>query len=157
MFKALFIGIWVASILSGSVYYFGNMQAKSGNSSKPTASYFGGLDYISLDPMTVVVIRENEVRGYIIVEAVFTIKQSDLPRLSVPMKYLLRDLIIESVHNNPDIDIFRLAKFDLGKFQDQLRTDINVKMGEETVHDILIQKINFISKDDVRDKQLRRS
>ncbi len=157
MMKALFIGVWVASILSGSVYFFGSMQAKSKNSSEPVAAYFGGLDYVSLEPMTVVVIRENEVRGYLILEAVFTIKQSDIPRLSVPVEFLLRDLIIGSVHNNPDIDIFRLEKFNLKKFQTQMLADINLKMGEKTIHDILIQKIDFISKDDVRDKQLRRS
>lgn len=155
MVKFLLLGIWVSIFLSGSVYFFAQnnneLPAKSGE------NIFGGLDYIKLDPITIAIIEEREIKGYIIFEAVYTIKQSTKEKLSVPIEYLFNDLVIGSIHGNPDIDIYRLEKFDLKAFQKQILQNINDKLGEKTVYDVLIQKIDFISKEDIRDLQLRRS
>jgi len=155
MVKFLLLGIWVSILLSGSVYFFAqnNYDAPAKSSEK----IFGGLDYIKLDPITVTIIEERQVKGYVIFEAVYTIKQSTKGKLSVPLEYLFSDLVIGSIHGNPDIDIYRLEKFDLKAFQKQILQNINDKLGEKTVYDVLIQKIDFISKEDVRDLQLRRS
>jgi hypothetical protein len=105
----------------------------------------------------VTIIRDKQIRGYLIIDAVFTIKQSMKDTLSVPIDLLLRDIIISSLHGNSNIDIFRLEKFDLVSFQKTLLEKINKKLGKKVIYDVLIQKIDFLSKDDVRDLQLRRS
>jgi len=115
MVKFLLLGIWVSAVLSGSVYYFTQQNMDLPTESKK--GYFGGLDYIKLEPVTVAIIDENQIKGYIIFEAVYTIQQGDENRLSVPIDYLFRDLIIGSIHGNPDIDIYRMEKFDLKAFQ----------------------------------------
>ncbi len=157
MIKILMVGIWVCLVLAGSAYYFSQTQAEISQSNKAEKGYFGGLDYVKLDPITVAIIREKSIRGYLIIESVFTIKQREMVELSVPVEYLLRDLIIGSTHANPDIDIFQIEKFDLISFQNQLLKNINDRLGKKTIHDVLIQKIDFISKEDIRDLQLRRS
>jgi len=156
MVKIIMLGIWVSALLSGSVYYFAQNNNEK-TVEKSSESVFGGLDYIKLEPITVAIIEERRVKGYIIFEAVYTIKQSDKDRLSIPIEYLLSDLVIGSIHGNPDIDIYRLENFDLEAFQQQILKNINTKLGEKTVYDVLIQKIDFISKEDIRDMQLRRS
>ncbi len=155
MVKTLLLGIWVSAILSGSVYYFAlnNFEKPAGKSE----GYFGGLDYVKLEPITVAIIDERQIKGYIIFEAVYTIKQSEKDKLSVPIDYLFRDLVIGSIHGNPDIDIYRMEKFDLEAFQDLILQNINKKLRKKTIYDVLVQRIDFISKDDIRDLQLRRS
>jgi len=157
MFKSLFIGIWACVIFAGSSWFFIGQTTNEKASPKKQASYFGGLDYVKLDPLTVTIIRNNEIRGYIIVDAVFTVKQSIQLQSSVPLKYILQDSIIESLHGNSSIDVFRLKKFDLSNFQKLLVTNINTKLGRKAIYEILIQKLDFISKEDIRDLHMRRS
>lgn len=157
MFKSLFIGIWACAILAGSSWFFIGQPADEKSSPKEPASYFGGLDYVKLDPLTVTIIRNNEIRGYIIVDAVFTVKQSVQAQSSVPIKFILQDSIIESLHGNPSIDVFRLKKFDLPSFQELLVTNMNNKLGKKAIYEVLIQKLDFISKEDIRDLHMRRS
>ena len=52
---------------------------------------------------------------------------------------------------------FQLEKFDLIKFQKQIVVNLNLSLGKKIVHKVLIQDLDFISKEDVRDLQLRRS
>ncbi len=127
------------------------------SSKEKQENYFGGLDYVKLDPLTVTIIRNNEIRGYIIVDAVFTVKQSIQAQSSVPIGFILQDSIIESLHGNADIDVFRLEKFDMKKFQDLLVADMNKKLGKKAIYEVLIQKLDFMSKEDIRDLQMRRS
>ncbi len=157
MVKFLLIGIWTCGLLSVSVFYFVSNQSAENQPVEKVGKYFGGLDYVKLDPVSVTIIRDKEIRGYLIIEAVFTIKQSTKDKLSVPVEFLLQDIIIGTMHGNADIDIFRLERFDVESFRKNLLDKINAKVGDNTIYDILIQKIDFISKDDVRDLNLRRS
>lgn len=157
MIKLLATGIWVAMVLAGSVILFDDTKSDAGSAKPELADYFGGFDYVKLEPISISIVRDNQVRGYLVLDVVFTVDGSEKFKPSVPLEYLLNDAILMSVYENNDLDIFRLEKFDLKKFQNKLLKDINDKLGESVVNEILIQKIEFISKDDVRDLQIRRS
>lgn len=159
MFKALFVGIWVAGLLSGSVYLFST--APSGEEEKTTvekvSDYFGGLESINLGGFNVTVIRDNEIKGYLIIDSVLTVKKADMGEASVPLQYLLKDLMITALHNNEDLDIYRLDKFNVKDFQENITMMLNKKLGKEAVKDVLIQQIDYLSKEDIRDLNLRRN
>lgn len=158
MIKPLLIGIWTAALLSGSAIFFGNQAANQDSSKDSNAgSLFSQVEFVTIEPLSVAIIRENQVKGYLIVDAVFTMEPGAREEFSIPVSYLLRDLITGSISRNKEIDIYRLDKFDLDSFQAKLKTDINTKMGDEKVRDVLIQQIDFFSNEDIRDNQLRRS
>ena len=158
MMKMLLAGVWVCVMLSGSIYFLADGGSGEGGRKGDDANgYFSNLHHVKLNPVTVAILRENEIKGYIIVESVFTFAPDVKDRLSVPIEFLLRDAIINAIHGNPDIDIFRIETFDLAAFQKKFLEDINARLGRPTIHDFLVRRIDFISKDDIRDKQLRRS
>jgi len=157
MIKMILVGIWVVVILSGSTWYFGQSASSAGANGKDPSPYFGGLDYVKLETIVVPAVRDDRVVGYIILDSVYTIKQSKKSSMSVPIEYILQDIIIGSIYGNKDIDFLRLEKLQLADLQKEILVDINKKLGEKIVYDVLIQKIDFMSKEDVRDLQLRRS
>ena len=157
MFKALFIGVWVIGLLSGSVYFFGSSKSENNAEAGTVAAYFGGLEYIEIGSLNITIIRDNEIKGYLILDPVITIKKVDLEKFSVPLEFLLKDMIITTMHEKNNLDVYRLDKFDVSMFQAKLLEDLNKKLGSETVQDILIQQIDFVSKEDIRDLNLRRN
>ncbi len=156
MIKSLVAGIWAITVLSGSIYFFGNQSADPAKESEMTGLHLSDLEHIKLDPMSVAIIRKNEVQGYIIVEAAFSVLGSKLEDLAMPIKILLQNSINNAIFNNPAIDFNRLEKFDIAEFQASLTQEINQKLGNDLIHEVLIQRIDFISSEDIRDKKLRR-
>lgn len=157
MIKLAVTGIWACLMLSGSFLFFNDAEDASVQEAGDIGGYFGTLESVALGSVNVVVIRENEVRGYLIMEPVAVVNKAEAASLSLPIEYIVTDRIIGAVHQNSDIDIFRLDRFDLKGFQDDITLAINTELGRELVHEILIQRIDFITRDEIRDMQLRRS
>ena len=158
MFKTLFVAIWTAALLSGSAWFFGTTtEMTEAEKMESESGYFGGLEYVDLGTQNITMIRDNEIQGYLLLDVVFTISKAEIPTLSVPVEYLLRDMVIRETSENKDIDLYKLSNFDLDVFQKELGSKVNKKLGKETVHEVLVQKIDFLSVDAVRDLQLRRN
>ncbi|MBL4600384.1 MAG: hypothetical protein JKX93_15595 [Rhizobiaceae bacterium] len=156
MIKTILAGIWAAAVLSGSVWFFGQPAPIKG-AEEDKGAYFGSLETVKLETIVVPIVRQSSVQGYIILESVYSIDTEEAASLSVPIQYILRDLINRSIYGNTNIDIYRLEKFDLVKFQETIVSDINAKLGKNIVHDVMIQRLNFMTKEEIRDEQLRRS
>lgn len=159
MIKMILSGVWVAALLVGSTMFFAPSESETheGKNEGEKGAYFGALDYIKIDPMSISLVRDNAVRGYLLLNAAYTIDGKAAATITVPLDFVMKDVIITSVHQSETLDVFKLSSFDTIKFQDQLERDINKKLGKKIVHEVLILKLEFISIEDVRDMQMRRS
>lgn len=159
MIKMILSGVWVAALLVGSTMFFASAEPemKAGQKEGAKGAYFGELDYIKVDPMSISLVRDNAVRGYLLLNAAYTIDGKAAAAITVPLDFVMKDVIITSVHQSETLDVFKLSTFDTVKFQAQLEKDINKKLGKKIVHEVLILKLEFISIEDVRDMQMRRS
>lgn len=156
MLKTIMAGVWAAALLSGSVWFFGQPVPLEGDGDDKGV-YFGALETIKLDTVVVPIVRNSTVQGYLILDSAYTIATEEAASLSVPIQYILRDMINASIYGNAEIDIYRLERFDLIKFQNKIVKDINAKVGKKLVHDVMVQRLNFMTKEEIRDQQLRRS
>lgn len=155
MIKIIFAGVWAAAVLSGSVWFFG--QAVPPPSDEEMDEFFGLLETIKLETIVVPIVRSSAVQGYLILDSAYTVNTEVASSLTVPIEFVLRDIINGSIYGNSDIDIYRLERFDLEKFQKRVVEDINAKLGKKVVHNVMIQRLDFMTKEEIRDQQLRRS
>ena len=137
--------------------FFGSGPMELSEPGETGEKYFGKLEHVKLNPMSITIIRNSEIQGYVIIEAAFTISEEDKNNLSIPVEILLKDAINHSIFQNAELDINRLEKFDSTSIQKDIVVALNEKLGDGTIHDVLIQRIDFISTEDVRDNKLRKS
>ena len=57
---------------------------------------------------------------------------------------------------NIDAELFGLTNLDLDTFRANIREAVNAHVGEKLIHDVMIEQIEFMSKDEIRDNALRR-
>ena len=150
MIKTVLAGIWGVLVLSGSLYFFTMNQADNAKSGEEEKAYFGKLEHISLQPMSIVLIRDNTVQGYILVEASFSVDADKKKKLSVPIELITQNAINSSILNDKKIDIERLDEFSIDEFQERLKSYINKKLDKMVVYDVLVQRIDFIKSNNVR-------
>lgn len=156
MIKFIVAAIWICGVTVGSIFFaFSSTRDKPADEAKP-AAYFGGLDYVKTDVISVPIVVENAVQGYFIARFVYTAEQKKLAAMSVPAESVLIDEIYTYLYSNPMIDFTQAKKIDIGAFRTNLRDAINKRLGEDIINEVLIEQVDFLSKDEIRNNAMRR-
>ena len=75
----------------------------------------------------------------------------------MPAEALLTDQVYTYLYANPGIDFTQIETIDLDGFRNNLRDSINKRVGEELIHDVMVEQIDFLSKQEIRDNTIRRA
>ncbi len=116
----------------------------------------GGLDYVKTEVISVPLIRDGRIDGYFLARLVYTVEPAKLAALSVPAQALLIDEIYSYIYGNTDLDFRKHETIDLERFRLGVRDAINKRVGDTLVHEVLIEQVDFLTKDEIRDNTIRR-
>jgi len=154
MIKFIVAALWISAATAGAVFYsFQSAGAKSDEETKPL---LGGLDYVDTDIISVPIVGNSGVQGYFLTKLVYTVEPAQLAKLSIPAPALITDQVYSYLYSNPQIDFTAPKTMDIDAFRKNIRDSINARVGMEMVHDVLVDQINFLSKDEIRDNAIKR-
>lgn len=155
MIKFAVAALWLCAVAVGAMFYsFQTASAKVDAPSPPPL--LGGLDNIKTEIVSVPVMRDGAVAGYFLTRLVYAVQPEKLAKLSVPAEALIVDQVYSYVYGNPDLDFVDHASLDLDAFRAGIRSKINEKVGEDLVHEVLVEQVDFLSKEEIRDNTIRR-
>ncbi|EKF17125.1 hypothetical protein [Nitratireductor pacificus] len=155
MIKFILAAIWICAVSVGAVLYsFQFSQAR--NTAEPPPAFFGGLDHISTDLVSVPLVRDGSVEGYFLTRLSYAIDSEKLKALTVPVSAVLVDEIYSYLYANPQIDYSKEGAFDIGAFRDGLRDRINERVDSKLIHEIFIEQADYLTKDEIRSNTARR-
>lgn len=156
MIKLVAIGLWVCLVSLGSSYVMASMQAgaSSGEGSEPT--YFDGLDYRATDGITVPMISENTIKGYILARFVYTVDGETANSLTVPPDPFLLDAAFRTLYSTEGFSFERPERYDLTALTTGIRDTVNERFGQEIIHEVLVEQFDYIAKKDIRGSKTRR-
>lgn len=154
LIKFIAAALWIVAVTLGAVFY--SFQAAANlpktDEAKPM---LGGLDYVRTDVISVPLLKGEHVQGYFLTRLVYTVEPKQLAKMSVPAEALLVDQVYSYLYGNPLIDFTRYDKLDLDAFRNGIRDSINARVGEKMVHEVMVEQIDFLTPNDVRDNAVR--
>jgi hypothetical protein len=153
--KFIVAALWISAVTVGAMMYAANSREEA-VAAEPAAPLLGGLDYIKTEIMSVPVLADGGIAGYFLARLVYTIEPDKAKMLTVPAGTLIGDELYTYLYSNPNIDFTKVDSFDLDPFREQIRDRINKRVGEELIHEVLVEQIDFLSKAEIRDNTLRR-
>ena len=155
MIKFILAAIWICAVSVGAVLYsFQSSEARS--TAAPPPAFFGGLDHISTELVSVPLVKDGAVDGYFLTRLSYSIDSEKMKTLTVPVNAILVDEIHSYLYANPEIDGFKAGAFDISAFRDGLRESINERVGSKLIHDVFIEQADYLSKDEIRSNTARR-
>lgn len=149
MIKTLAIGIWICAVALGSVY-FSVQISNTKESVEPDPAMFGGLETIRGEVISIPVISSGAVQGYFLTRLSYTVDPLKTAKLSIPVNELITDVLYTALVGEPVIDFPDIEVFDLEAFKTHIRESLNERVGEELFHDVIVEQIDFLSKEDIR-------
>jgi hypothetical protein len=149
MIKILMTGVWVCIVTVGAslgISYW--KESHAAISSKQ--EYTEGLVYEKTKVINVPMIAEGSVQGYIVAQLVFTADAKVLRQLSVPPEAFVVDEAFRSIYGDQKLDFKNLARYDLARFTQTVKEQVNKRLQTDVLQDVLVQDFNYVSKDQIR-------
>lgn len=149
MIKFVAAALWLCAVTVGAIFYSFSEASQKTAAAETAAPFFGGLDYVKADLISVPYIHNARVDGYVLAQLVYTAEPKEIRKLGIPIQNLLADHVYSFIYADPS---FNLAKFDLEQFKTGLRDSINKRVGAQLIHEVLIEQIDYLPKTDTRNK-----
>lgn len=109
-----------------------------------------GLVYDKTPVINVPMIANGSVQGYIVTQLVFTADAKVVRQLPVPPEAFVVDEAFRSIYGDDKIDFKNLARYDLARFAQAVREQVNKRFQVDVLQDVLVQDFNYVSKDQIR-------
>ena len=149
MIKLVAVGLWICAVTLASG--FAAVSWKTGALPEPgDVSLLDGLTTVKTRLISVPVIAEGEVQGYVVTQLSFAVDSSLLNRLSIKPDLILVDEAIKTIYSGGDIDFRRMKRQDLPALTKKLAENANARFGGNLVREVFVEELNYISKDQVR-------
>ncbi|TIS57220.1 hypothetical protein [Mesorhizobium sp.] len=154
MIKFIAAAIWICAATLGAVFYSFQAAGERGVGETPKPM-LGGLDYVKTEVISVPLIHDARIDGYFLTKLVYTVEPEQIKKLSIPAEALITDQVYSYLYSNPQIDFTEKETIDLDAFRAAIRDTINTRVGADLVHEVLIDQVNFLTKDEIRDNAMR--
>lgn len=142
MLKLLLGGVWMCVVTAGAAL---TAPIWLDPPSEQEQDFIEGLDYIKTRAMNVPIIRDGEITGYVIARFVYTGDARTLNALSVPPTVYVLDEALQTIYADETINFTKLRRQDLSSLTETIRAKVNERLRSEIVRDILIDRFDYIS------------
>lgn len=149
--KVILLGAWLCAVTLGAAY--GVMTWQKGKMAAETARIDGApatLEQLQTKMLNIPIIRDGAVQGYVLAQFVFTVESKKLKELSTKPELVVVDEAFKLIYTGEAIDFSRLRRNDIGALSKLIQENVNKRFGEKLVHEVLVQELNYLPKDQLR-------
>ena len=151
MIKLILSGLWVCLVTLASTYAAVSWLApRVPEPETQTQKLSGGLDSVKTRMISVPVVADGAIQGYVMAQFVFTVDSKTMKHLSVKPDVFLLDEAFKAIYGGDSVDFRQFKKRDLQGLSKQIGDNVNKRLGVRLIEDVLVQELNYIAKDQVR-------
>jgi hypothetical protein len=149
MLKLVISGIWVVIVALIAVY-FSVQMAMAPKVDEAAAARKAAEETIRGELTSLPVIDGGAVKGYFLTRLSYVVDKVKMAAIHVPIDVMITDELYTRVVGDRMIDLEDRSSFDVEAFRNLIKEAVNKRLGEEVVFDVLIEQIDYLSKEDLR-------
>jgi hypothetical protein len=151
MIRLLLIGLWVCILTAGASYAVVYM-GENGSLLPQREEYLDGLQYLKTRVLSIPMVENGSVRGYIVAQFVYTVEGRTMHQLSVPPEPFVVDEAFRKIYADDSMDFRKLARYDLTILTAAIKQRVNERMHGDIVKDVLVEDFNYVAKEEFQKK-----
>lgn len=152
MIKLIIAGVWVCIVSLGAVYvsvYMATAPAEISEDELRRAR----LELVRGEAITIPMIADGAVQGYFLGRISFMMDKEKIKGLQLPMTELMTDELFTLLVGSRMVNISDTAAFDIATFRETIKNDMNQRLGDSYIEEVLVEQLDYLSKADVRAAQ----
>jgi hypothetical protein len=173
MIKLILTGLWVCLVTLGSTFAIVSWPASTAGPQPPaapapapaspqahaaptpahgppSAPLAAGMEMVKTRMISVPIVTDNAVQGYVMAQFAFVADSKTLKHLAIKPDVFLVDEAHKAIFSGGSIDFRQFTKQDLRGLTKEIAGAVNKRLGTRLIEDVLVQELNFIPKDQVR-------
>ncbi|MDH7798671.1 MULTISPECIES: hypothetical protein [unclassified Beijerinckia] len=148
MIKIVLAGIWGCAVMMMSSYGITYWQTHGKVPAGEEA--VSGIEYRKVRPLSVPLLSEGVIQGYIVVQFVFTADARVLKESPVPLEIYLLDEAFRLIYSDEALSFKQTERYDLAGLAKALTEKLRVRLKGDLVKEVLVDQFNYVAKADVR-------
>lgn len=149
MIRFIIIGIWVCVVALGSTYAAA-YWVTGAESAKTDEPYLSGLEYRRLPVVTVPMVIDGSVKGYVLAKLVFTADASLLRKMSIDPSIFAVNAAFQEIYVNGRVEGGKMSKYNLPEMLERIRQETNAHLKGDVVREVLVDSLNYVDRTDLR-------
>lgn len=149
MVKLILVGVWVAIVALGSVY-FSIQMSKAPDPAAEEAKRKALQELVRGEVTTFPVISDGKVQGYFLARTSYIVDKTKASTVTLPIPVLITDELYTALVGDKIIRLGENRNFDLKAFRERIKTVVNKRLEQDVVIDVLIEQVDYLSKEDIR-------
>ncbi|MGJ0508741.1 MAG: flagellar basal body-associated protein FliL [Methylocystis sp.] len=149
MNQTLIVGIWACVVTLAGAY--GGVYFRQQSSASANVAHEEKLEARKIKPITVPIIADGMLRGYISAEFSLMTPKSDPhghgPSLD-PEGYVM-DEAFRLIYSENKVDFSNMQKSDLAQLTSQITANVNKRLGSDLIRETLVKNFAFIPREEL--------
>ncbi len=147
MIRLVICCIWICAVALASTYVVATWKPGA-EEAQSAPRQFSHLEHKTTQPISVPMISDGSVAGYVVAQFVYLSDPKALKEISTPPDAFIADEAFRKLYVDK-VDFNHLEKYDVAGLTKDLVKKVNQRLGADIVKDILIEQFNYVSKRDV--------
>jgi hypothetical protein len=148
MIKLVLTGVWVCVVTLAAVYF--SVQMATAPTTDPNAAKTPALEFVKGESINIPVISNDGVSGYFLTKISFMMNKDKAKDLPLPLAELTTDQLFTLLIGNKMIDIGHPNAFKLDEFRNDIKKNMNERLGGDYIASVLVEQVDYLSKDEIR-------
>ena len=148
MIKTLAIGLWACAVTLTASYVAATWRSGGAVTAAIIATdpTLKGLEYRKPAPITVPMISDGRLRGYVVAKIVYTANAQALHDFPVDPQPFVLDEAFRRIYTDGKIEFDQMSKYNLGDITAAIKSSVNKRLGSDLIQDVLIDELNYVDK-----------
>jgi hypothetical protein len=150
--KTLLTGLWVAGVALGSSYAAATWPSgeETVTAQESTGPVIDGLEYRKPKALTVPMISDGRLRGYVVAKIVFTADAKELHDFPIDPQPFVMDEAFRRIYTDGKVEFDKMSKYNLDEITKAIKTNVNARIGSELIQDVLVEEVNYVDKESLK-------
>lgn len=145
MLKIVLVGVWVCIATLGGVFLASYLSKKQDTANAAPAPVVTSV--VKGTPISIPVINNGAVDGYFLTRISLMVDSDKAKKTTIPMEVALSDQLFSLLMGDRMIDLQKVGNFNPATFRTKIKDGLNSHMGEGVVTDVMIEQLDYMSKD----------
>jgi hypothetical protein len=151
MIRVVLAGLWVCILTAGTSYAVVYWK-ENGTTLAAKDELLDGLQYQKTRVLSVPIVENGAVQGYIVARFVYTVDGKIMQQLAVPPEPFVVDEAFRRIYADERLDFRKLARYDLSILTVAIKQRVNERMQADVVQDVLVEDFNYVSREEFQRK-----
>lgn len=148
MLRQILLGFWVCAVSLGATY--GGFYYKTRPAPTSSAAHETNIKAQDLKTITVPIIQEGQIRGYISADFSVVGAEQDPHQKGLDTEGYVLDEAYRLIYAESTVEFQNIQKADLSKLTSDIKSRVNTRLGRDAIKDVLVRSFHYVSREDAQ-------